>query len=179
MGQRSGFLKADELVYEPALLESIRDYERMRPAVGHMMRWHLDKAREIFEQILPDDMETIVLHSDFAPWNILFQHGRLSGIIDFESTHMNYRVSDFALAWRGYQHEVIDGYNDIHRLTDRDQQLLVPAYWSWLFLGVKEEIDTMVSGAAPTHDFDWQIKHLLQRSALHHVESYPGPQGRP
>jgi aminoglycoside phosphotransferase (APT) family kinase protein len=178
MGQRSGFHKADEVSRDPGLLEAIRNYERIRPDIAHVMRWHLDKALQMFDQIVLDDMETIVLHSDFAPWNLLFEGGKLSGILDFESTHLNYRVSDFALSWRGYQHEVIEGYEEIHNLSDRDHHLLVPAFWSWLFLGVKEAVGRMVSGSDRTHGFDWAIKQLLKRSSQHHIEPYPGLQSR-
>ena len=78
------------------------------------MRWHIDRAQENFERIDLDRAETIVLHSDFAPWNLLFEDERLTGIIDFDGTHLNYRVADFANSWRGYQDEVIDGYHDMH-----------------------------------------------------------------
>jgi hypothetical protein len=101
----------------------------------------------------------------------------LTGILDFEATHLNYRVADFALSWRGDQDEVIEGYEEVHPLSERDRQLLIPAYWSWLFLGVKTEIEAMTSGKASAHGFDWQIKHLLRRSPLMRelgAREYPG-----
>ncbi len=90
---------------------------------------------------------------------------------------MKYRVSDFALAWRGRQDEVIHGYEQVHELTELDRQLLVPAYWAWLFLGVEEGINRMISGISTPHGFDWQTKHLLRRSRFHDgwAEPYPGP----
>ena len=177
MGQWRGFRKADEIVHDPTLVEAIREYERIRPSHGHIMRWHLDKVRRAFEPIELDDAETIVLHSDFAPWNLLFVDGKLSGVLDFESTHLNYRVSDFALSWRGHQDEVVEGYEEVHPLSDFDQNLLCPAYWSWLFIGVKQRIEGMISGQIPIHDFDWQVEHLLRRPELYseRLEPYPGP----
>ena len=130
------------------------------------MRWHIDKAQESFGRIELDGAETIVLHSDFAPWNLLFEGERLTGIIDFEGTHLNYRVADFANSWRGNQDEVIDGYQEIHKLTDLDWQLLIPVYWSWMFIGVKHEIKAMLSGRVPPNDFEWQIRHLMRREGL-------------
>jgi aminoglycoside phosphotransferase (APT) family kinase protein len=174
MGQRTGFRKANELVSDPRLLEAIRNYERVRPYAGHVMRWHLDKASEMFNGLVLDDAETIVLHGDFAPWNMLFAGGRVSGIIDFEATHLNHRVSDFALSWRGYQDEVVEGYDQVHPLNALDWQLLIPCYWSWLFLGVQEEISSMIRGEVAYHDFGWQVKHLIGRSKIDPVEVYPG-----
>jgi aminoglycoside phosphotransferase (APT) family kinase protein len=174
MGQRSGFRTANEVVCDPQLLEAIRKYERVRPAAGHVMRWHLDKAREMFDSLVLDGAETIVLHGDFAPWNVLFADERVSGIIDFEATHLNYRVSDFALSWRGCQDDVVEGYAQERALSALDWQLLVPCYWSWLFLGVQEGISSIIQGNAPAHDFDWQVRHLIARSKINRVAAYPG-----
>ena len=179
MGQRTGFCLSDEVVHDPDLVSVIRDYERIYPAEGHILRWHRDRARESFESIDLDTAETIVLHSDFAQWNLLFESGRLTGILDFEATHLNYRVADFALSWRGYQDEVLDGYQEVHKLTDLDWELLIPAYWSWLFAGVKAEIKAMTSGKVPLQRFGWQIKHLIRRSGLlaQRAPPYLGPKG--
>jgi Ser/Thr protein kinase RdoA (MazF antagonist) len=167
---------SDQVVRDPLLVPAIKDYERIFPEEANILRWHLDKAREGFETIDLDAAETVVLHGDFITWNLLFEDEKLTGVIDFEATHLNYRVADFALSWRGYQDEVLDGYQEVHRLSDIDWQLLVPAYWSWLFLGVKEEISAMTSGKTPPHQFEWQTKHLIRRSGLlaQHVPSYPG-----
>ncbi len=177
MGQRKGFSLSDDLVHDPELVTMLRHYERWYPVEAHIMRWHLDQALESYERINLVGAETLVLHSDFATWNLLFEGEKLTGVIDFETTHLNYRVTDFALSWRGDQDEVIDGYEEIHRLTDLDWQLLIPVYWSWMFLGVKDAIKAMVSGQAPPHGFEWQINHLMKRSGLlgQRVDSYPGP----
>jgi hypothetical protein len=88
-------------------------------------------------------------------------------------------VSDFALAWRGHQDEVIEGYEEVRPLSDRDRQLLIPAYWSWLFLGVKEEINAIVRGKIADHGFDWQIRHFLGRSSFYAgIAPYRGRNGR-
>jgi Ser/Thr protein kinase RdoA (MazF antagonist) len=176
MGQLRGFSRSDELIRDPKLVALVQEYERIYPDVGHIMRWHIDQALESFERIDLDRAETIVLHSDLAPWNLLFEGASLTGIIDLDGTHLNYRVADFANSWRGYQDEVIDGYQEIHKLTDLDWQLLIPVYWSWMFIGVRDEIKAMVPGKAPPHDFEWQIRHLVRREGLlgRRAERYPG-----
>ena len=90
----------------------------------------------------------------------------MTGVIDFELTHFNYRVAGFALSWRGDHDEVIEGYEEIHTLSDLDWELLVPVYWSWLFIGVKDEITAMRSGEVQPHPFEWQVRKLLRRSKL-------------
>ncbi len=177
MGQRKGFSLSDQVISDPELIPAIREYARIDPGEAHILRWHLDRAQESFELIDLEDAETILLHGDFAPWNLLFEGERLTGILDFEATHLNYRVADFANSWRGYQDELIDGYQEIHRLNELDWQLLVPVYWSWMFLGVKDAIKAMVSGKAPTHDFEWQVRHLMRREGIlgERADRYPGP----
>lgn len=181
MGQRGGFGRSDELIRDPELASSIRAYERIYPAEGHIMRWHLERTQEDFARIDLESAETIVLHSDFTRWNLFFEGENLTGILDFEATHLNYRVADFALSWGGEHDEVIDGYQEVHTLTDLDWDLLVPVYWSWIFIGVKKEINAMLSGELPPHGFEWQVKHLMRRSGLlgRRAPRYPGHESCP
>ena len=120
MGQRRGFGLSDEVIGAPGLVDSIRKYEQVRPAEGHIMRWHIDQANEVFDRLDLNDAVTSVLHGDFTPWNLLYEGESLTGILDFEATHLNYRVADFANSWRGYQDEVIDGYEEVLALSDLD-----------------------------------------------------------
>jgi len=166
VGQRAGFVLADANAGDPELDASIRAYERLRPREGHIMRWHLDWARSAFAKLKLQDAETVVLHGDFARWNLLFEDDRLTGILDFEASHRNYRVADFALSWRGDQDEVLAGYTEVHPLSELDWQLLVPVFWSWLFLGMKQHIGDILSGEGPPHGLEWQIKHLLKRAGV-------------
>ncbi|MEX0751261.1 MAG: phosphotransferase [Dehalococcoidia bacterium] len=164
--QRDGYALSDELIRDPELPPLLRDYELIRPVEGRILLRYLEHALACFDRIGPIHAETIVLHGDFSPWNLLFEGNNLTGVLDFEFAHLNYRVADFALSWRGYQDDVIEGYEEVRRLTDLDWELLLPAYWSWLFMGVKDEIKAITSGRKPAHDFGWQIRHLLKRSEL-------------
>lgn len=181
LGQRNGFGRSEETIRDPKLVSLLQAYERIFPTEGHIMRWHLERARESFELIGVETAETIVLHSDFTRWNLLFEGQRLTGILDFEATHLNYRVADFALSWRGEHDAVIEGYQEVRKLTNLDWELLVPTYWSWIFLGVRKEIEAMLAGRVPPHGFEWQIKHLLRRSRMfgRRVPQYPGPGSSP
>ena len=166
MGQRRGFGLSDEVIGDPGLIDSIRKYEQIRPSEGHILRWHIDQATEVFDRLDLDGAATTVLHGDFAPWNLLYESERLSGILDFEATHLNYRVADFANSWRGYQDEVIEGYEEVSKLSDLDWELLVPVYWAWMFIGVKQAIETALAENDAPPDFEWQVRHLLRREGL-------------
>lgn len=79
---------------------------------------------------------------------------------------MNYRVADFANSWRGYQDEVIEGYEEVNKLSGPDWELLVPAYWAWMFIGVRKAIESALTENADPPDFEWQIRHLMRREGL-------------
>ena len=181
LGQRRGFQSAAGMVRDPALAVALRGYERLRPAEGHVLRWHLERTQEAFAALEPPGRDaeaggTLVVHGDFTPWNLLFEGARLTGILDFELTHQDYRVADFALAWRGAHDAVIAGYEEVRPLAERDWALLVPVYWAWLFLHVAREATAMLEGRAPAHGFAWQVTHLLRRDGLagRLAPSYPG-----
>ena len=136
-----------------------------------MMRWHAERAQELFGRLDLGGARLTVLHGDFAPWNLLYTDGRLTGVLDFDATHLNFAVADFALSWRGHHDAVIDGYNEARPLTDLDRELITPAYWAWLFIGVADRIAAMTSGAAPPARFEWVISKLLLRSPVMGAES--------
>ncbi|HVX45307.1 MAG TPA: phosphotransferase [Mycobacteriales bacterium] len=165
-GQRRGCVRAEELLADPALSERLRAYEKLRPEPARVLRWHRDRATEIFGQFDLRHRELIVLHGDFADRNLLYTQDDLTGIIDFEGTHLNHRASEFALAWRGKRDALVHAYDTVHPLDDIDWALLAPALWSWAFLGVADEIERMLEGHVPIHDFDWQVGTLLRRSPL-------------
>ncbi len=66
MGQRTGFDRSDAIIFDPALTTAIREYERIQPDVGRLMRWHIDRAHEQLDDLDLANVEQIVLHSDFA-----------------------------------------------------------------------------------------------------------------
>lgn len=176
MGQRDGFTLSDAVVHDPELTAALREYERIVPNEGHILRWHLDWVQGAFASIPIDNAETVILHSDFTRWNLLFAGDRLTGVLDFESTHRNYRVADFALSWRGKHDAIIAGYEEVRPLTELDWELLIPAYWSWLFMGIKPVLGAMLAGKIAPNNFAWQVGHLLRTPGLlgQRVPQYPG-----
>ena len=176
LGQRTGFLFPDATLSDPSLMAAIKKYEAVRPDVGYILRWYIERA---IEQLTPLDLESadkLVLHSDFIAPNILYDDDELSGILDFEATHLNVRVADFALSWRGCYDEVIHGYEEVRKLNDVDWQLLVPTFWSWLFMGVGNLVELASQEELRQFDFTWQTKLLARRSKLFAdlMELFPG-----
>ena len=121
------------------------------------------------------DAKRVILHGDFAPWNLLYQNGSLTGILDFESSHLNFRVADFALSWRGYQDDVVLGYEEVSPLSEDERRLIVPIFWAWLFNGVEQAMRQSRKDGSKLPDLQWETRHLLMRTTLHNgVPPYPG-----
>ncbi|GAA5012021.1 phosphotransferase [Actinopolymorpha pittospori] len=166
LGQRPGCERAERIVADPVLTRRLREYERFFPESARILRWHADRAREAFDALDLRDRLLMVIHGDFGLPNLLCRDGRLTGVVDFEATHLNHRVSDFALAWRAKRDEVVRGYDGVRPLDELDWALITPALWSWVFLGVADEIHEMAVGSIQPHGFEWQVGVLRRRTPL-------------
>ncbi|MET9019582.1 phosphotransferase [Actinopolymorpha sp. NPDC004070] len=175
LGQRPGWHRAEAVVADSELYRGLAAYQRLFPWQARLLRWHAERAHERFDALDLGNRCLIVLHSDFNARNLLFQNGKLTGIVDFESTHLNHRASEFALAWQGRYDEVLHGYEEVRPLDEVDRALLAPTLWSWVLLGVAENIRRMTSDSIEPHGFDWQVGRLLRRSPLMGSEAAPYP----
>jgi aminoglycoside phosphotransferase (APT) family kinase protein len=158
---RPGFPAPASVVGDPELGRLLRVYARAHPAEGVVLLDALTAAAGWFADHPAADAPQSVIHGDFAPWNLLFEDGRLTGVLDFEASHHTFQVADFVLSWRGYQDDVIRGYDEVRPLTDLEWQLIRPVYQAWMFLGVRSALD-----AGGPADLSWQVAHLRKRSAL-------------
>jgi Ser/Thr protein kinase RdoA (MazF antagonist) len=159
-GQRGTWRRCEEILGDPTLDSILADHERKRPEEVRILRWHLDRARERAAGLRLHDRPGIVVHGDFTTWNLRFKDGRLSGILDFELSHWDHRVGDFALAWRGKYDDVIRGYNEVSPLEPEEWELITPLWWAGL---IEDACHHLRSG---TRDDGWIMKKLLLRSPL-------------
>ncbi|GGS56445.1 hypothetical protein GCM10010156_13780 [Planobispora rosea] len=167
--QRGGFTGPAERVADPELEHWLRAHELACPAEGRMLRACRDAAVGWFADNPVPDAPRSVIHGDFAPWNLLFDDGRLTGVLDFEATHHTFQVADFALSWRGYQDGVLRGYDEVRALSDLEWHLVRPVFWAWLFIGVKDLLAAHYGAAGRTGappDLGWQITRLRKHSPL-------------
>lgn len=162
---RVGWPPVREAVFDPQLGDALRFVERHFPHQGRILLWHHETTVQRFVEV-KGVAPTMVIHGDFNSRNLLFVDDQLSGILDFEATHLDLHVADFALAWRARRDEVVLGYDEVTPLTEPDWQLLTPCLWAWAFLGVAAAVDRMRRGEVALHGFDWQVEMLLRRSPL-------------
>ena len=135
-------------------------------AIGALL-WHLDRARERIEALSPANRPDQIVHGDFAPWNLRFHEGKLSGILDFELAHRDHRVGEFALVWRGKYDALVHGYNEVLPLDPEEWALLTPLWWAFLIESAYQLLQ------AGTWDDGWIVSKLLVRSPLMGPDAEP------
>lgn len=161
LGQRSGWLRTDEGLFERRTRRSkselFREYERRDPVAGRLLRQYSDRASQRLTELSPHAPDPIVIHGDFAPWNLRYRSGELVGVLDFDVAHLDLRVADFALSWRGRHDGVIEGYEEVSPLGPIERELLVPIYWAWMTACAA--IDIEEGNGSP----DWALEHLQRQ----------------
>ena len=167
-GQRPGWVEVEEVLRDPALHDQLRRFENHFPEEARILRWHADRALQIFAEIEAEapTARRLVLHGDFVPRNLLYREGRVSGILDFEESHLDVAVADFALSWRGRYDGVVAGYDEVQPLTEVERRLLTPTFWAWVFLGLAGELHAVNTGKSAPQLPAWSLKMLLRRSPL-------------
>jgi Ser/Thr protein kinase RdoA (MazF antagonist) len=128
---------------------------------ARILQWHADRVAELLSELRADTLPAIVIHGDFAPWNLRFHRGKLSGIFDFDLSHLNHRVADFALSWRGMHDEVVHGYMEIDQLSEIELELITPVWWAWLLAGARSQLTREANS-----NLDWVMTHITRRSPL-------------
>ena len=163
--QRGDWRRCEDILGDQALDHVFSENEAKQPEEVRILRWHLERARERIAGLQPRDWPGMVIHGDFAPWNLRFTDGRLSGILDFELAHWDHRVGDFALAWRGKYDEVVHGYEEESPLSPGERELITPLLWATLIDGACRHL------AEGTRDDGWMIRKLQLRSPLMGLDS--------
>jgi Ser/Thr protein kinase RdoA (MazF antagonist) len=161
VGQRGGgWRRCEEILSDPTLDQVLAASAPERAEEVRMLRWHLDRARQRIADLRPNGRPGTIIHGDFTQWNLRFQSGRLSGILDFELAHWDHRIADFALSWRGRYDAVIHGYAEVSPLEPEEWEMLMPMWWAFLIDQARRHL------LAGTWDDGWIAKQLLRRSPL-------------
>ena len=131
MGQRPGWVLRDEVLGDrsdrPTVEEVIR--ARVQAEDAAVLLEYAERARQRFEALQGERSPVLVNHGDLIAGNVLYRHGQLSGIIDFDFAHLDYRAADFVWTWRGQNDEFVRGYEEVSPLSDAERAMLAPAFW--------------------------------------------------
>ena len=91
---------------------SVRDFAKAHPELGNWARRAAGHAHATLAALGADDLPLLVIHGDFAEWNVHYQDDRLAGVIDFGLTHLDSRPYELAIARTYRSPETIDAYRE-------------------------------------------------------------------
>lgn len=102
------------------------------------------------------------VHADFAPWNVRLRGGELSGLLDFELSHVDLPASDVAQARRGYHDGVVRGYlRQGGRLSDAELANLDAFWLAAVLAGIWRELEQRLArGPIAEVGFHWTLAQL-------------------
>jgi Ser/Thr protein kinase RdoA (MazF antagonist) len=114
-----------------------------------------------------DDLPVMVVHGDFAEWNVHYDGELLAGVIDFGLTHVDSRAFELAIARAYRAPELVDAYRAELAacgwpLSELEEAALTPVYHAFrVGMAAAEMEDGLITG-----DYDLaMIERQLTRTA--------------
>jgi Ser/Thr protein kinase RdoA (MazF antagonist) len=166
LGQRPGWRRREEVLDPRPDGPSVEDVitARVVPEEATILLGYADRARARFAALGADRLPVLLNHGDLIGSNVRYRGGRLSGVIDFDLTHLDHRAADFVWTWRAAHDDFVYGYEEVTPLDAAERALLTPAFWVSVLDSVRlkllwEDLPERVS--VPN-----SIRTLQRRSAL-------------
>jgi homoserine kinase type II len=139
LGQRPGWYAQHEGVARHAGLDWAADVAWLTETSPRHGEWASAAAADAaagLAAIGADQLPLMVVHGDFAEWNVHYQHDMLTGVIDFGLTHLDSRPYELAIARTYRAPETADAYRaELGRLgwplTDLEEAAIQPVYRSF------------------------------------------------
>jgi Ser/Thr protein kinase RdoA (MazF antagonist) len=78
--------------------ERVRGLASVSPRLASWAQDAATQARDSLVAIGATNLPVMVVHGDFAEWNVHYDRGRLAGVIDFGLTHVDTRPYELAIA---------------------------------------------------------------------------------
>lgn len=161
LGQKPGLGRAE--VSFARLEGQLAGLARSRPNEARRLAQHLDRTQLDLQELRADQQPVQMIHGDFSTWNLLFTGGALTGLLDFDLCHVNHRVADFAISWRGVYDDVVVGYTETNLLTPTDWALLVPVFRAWYLWQASEKF---VGSTIPDPQLGFLLSNLDKTPTL-------------
>jgi Ser/Thr protein kinase RdoA (MazF antagonist) len=164
--QRPGWRRREEVLDPRPDGPSVEDLIKARvvPEDAAIMLEYAGRARERFAALGAARLPAMVTHGDLIGGNVLYSRGALSGVIDFDFTHLDLRVADFVWTWRGTYDDFVRGYEEVTPLTATERALLAPSFWVTVLDSVRLEL--LWSDSTAPVPLPGTIRYLRRRSEL-------------
>jgi Ser/Thr protein kinase RdoA (MazF antagonist) len=132
--------------------ERVRGLSLVSPRLAAWAQAAATHAHESLAALGADDLPVMVVHGDFASWNVHYDGDRLAGVIDFGLTHVDTRPFELAIARSYRAPEMIDAYRAELAaggwpLSELEEAALTPVYRAFrVGMAAAEMEDGLVTG---------------------------------
>jgi Ser/Thr protein kinase RdoA (MazF antagonist) len=154
VGQRSGWQRGDEVV------QGIEARGVRGNAMHRTIAIHLERVRNRLLAAGASSFPVTVIHGDFIAQNLLFQGEALSGVLDFDSVHVDLRAADVASARRSSQDDVVRGYLEVAPLTDAELGCLDDLWRANVLRYALQILGGAVAAETDESELQWCVKQL-------------------
>jgi len=110
------------------------------------------EARQALAVLGADELPVMVVHGDFAEWNVFYQGDRLAGVLDFALTHVDTRPYELAIARAYRAPELVDAYRAVLAaggwpLSELEEAAIGPVYRAFrVGMAAVEMDDGLITG---------------------------------
>jgi Ser/Thr protein kinase RdoA (MazF antagonist) len=101
-----------------------------------------------------------VVHGDLIAQNLLFRDGTLSGVLDFDSAHLDLRAVDVACARRSRDDEVARGYLEVIPLSNEELGCLDDLWRSNVLRYALQLLDCETTTDVAITELEWCVAQL-------------------
>lgn len=133
--------------------ECIRGLASVSPRLASWAQAAATQARDSLTAIGAADLPVMVVHGDFAEWNVHYEHGRLAGVIDFGLTHVDTRPYELAIARTYRAPQAVDAYRaelaaSGWPLSELEEVAIAPVYGAFrVGMAASEMEDARITGS--------------------------------
>lgn len=175
MGQRPGWRPQHSAVTVYAddhWEERVRGLAAVSPRLAGWARAAAAQTRQSLAAVGARDLPVMVVHGDFASWNVHYDGERLAGVIDFALTHVDTRPFELAIARTYRAPEMIDAYRAELAaggwpLSELEEAALTPVYRAFrVGMAAAEMEDGLVTGVYDLAVIERQLSRTATAAPL-------------
>jgi homoserine kinase type II len=153
LGQRNQWQRADEVVQSGRAC-------RVHCDVARRVTHHLELVHVRLRAAGASTFPVTIVHGDFIAQNLLFQGETLSGVLDFDSVHLDLRAADVACARRSNGDEVVRGYLEAVSLQDVELGCLDDLWRASILRYALQLLDRQEFGALEGSELEWCLRQI-------------------
>jgi Ser/Thr protein kinase RdoA (MazF antagonist) len=152
--------------------ERVRGLASVSPRLACWARAAATQAHEALAALGADELPVMVVHGDFAAWNVHYDGERLAGVIDFALTHVDTRPFELAIARAYRAPEMIDAYRAELAacgwpLSELEEAAVTPVYHAFrVGMAAAEMEDGLVTGVYDLAMIERQLSRTATAARL-------------